>query len=475
MTLAIITVAALALSGILLRHWLPLLQKFHIPASVAGGAVGLVIVLFIRLSVDDGFARPMGELPSVLPKVLRQLSSWPGFLIAVVFAGMLLPHKPGGEGKRSFANVGREGLMVWIIVLGQTAIGCWITWLILRPWFSSPDVFGMLIETGFAGGHGTAAAMGSVLESPQIGISGGTSLGVLMATAGLVYGVVSGVLWINIGIARGWAAYNDSAPTVPMPESANLTRPTLQNDAPAIDVEPWLLQMIWLTLAVGVGMGLQWAVTVLAETAETTFSNPPEINADPMQQRTSLSAIAGSFPLFIYTLAGGWIVRRVVVSCGGSFLIDNRIIERLSGIAMDVLVVAAIASLDVVAVANRWGECVILMTAGAVWTSVCLAVLSRHILPRAYWFELGLINYGMSTGTTATGFVLLRMIDPQLRSHAAEDYALAAPISSPFVGGGMLTFALPLLVLGRFPLPAVAAVLTIIVAAMIVWGVRHRD
>ena len=59
--------------------------------------------------------------------------------------------------------------------------------------------------------------------------------------------------------------------------------------------------------------------------------------------------------------------------------------------------------------------------------------------------ELGLINYGMSTGTTATGLLLLRMVDKDLESGAAEDYALAAPLSAPFIGGGLLTLMMPLL------------------------------
>ena len=35
--------------------------------------------------------------------------------------------------------------------------------------------------------------------------------------------------------------------------------------------------------------------------------------------------------------------------------------------------------------------------------------------------------------------MLLRTIDKDFSSGAAEDYALAAPLSAPFVGGGILT------------------------------------
>ena len=139
---------------------------------------------------------------------------------------------------------------------------------------------------------------------------------------------------------------------------------------------------------------------------------------------------------------------------------------------MDILVVAAIATLNVAAVATLIIPFSILMLLGAVWSGVCLLVISRWILPRNHWFELGLINYGMSTGTTATGFVLLRLVDPELESGAAEDYALAAPLSSPFVGGGMITVALPLLVLEQFHLATISLGLSAIVIAMIAIGRR---
>ena len=62
----------------------------------------------------------------------------------------------------------------------------------------------------------------------------------------------------------------------------------------------------------------------------------------------------------------------------------------------------------------------------------------------------------------------VQVIDPELESGAAEDYALAAPLSSPFIGGGILTVAVPLLVLQRVPL-AVSTLVLIAIVAGLVW------
>jgi len=193
---------------------------------------------------------------------------------------------------------------------------------------------------------------------------------------------------------------------------------------------------------------------------------------EQLSQRLTLESIAGSFPLFIYTLFGGWIVRTTLNLFGYENAIDRETINRLTSTAMDILIVSAITTLNITAVTTLIIPFAILFLFGAAWTGFCLMILARRMLPREHWFELGLINYGMSTGTTATGFVLLRLVDPELESGAAEDYALAAPLSSPFIGGGMITVAMPLLVLERVPLPVTAITITLLVAALIYIGQR---
>ena len=139
---------------------------------------------------------------------------------------------------------------------------------------------------------------------------------------------------------------------------------------------------------------------------------------------------------------------------------------------MDFLVVSAMTSLSIVAISGVILPLMILLVVAFVWTGFCLIHVARKLLPPSYWFELGIINYGMSTGTTATGFVLLKIVDKHLDSRAAEDYALAAPLSAPFIGGGMLTIALPLLVLERVPIAVSAIGLSMVVLILYVLGRR---
>ena len=460
MTITIILTAVLLLVGMTLRLALPIFRWLYIPASVIAGFLGLLVVqIAIGNRVDENTP------DSLIATAAQEWASWPGPLIAVVFAGMLLERQPSSLGQ-SLRRAGREGLMVWIIVLGQTTIGLLATWLLIGPTYNVPDAFGMLIETGWAGGHGTAAAMGQVFATERVGLPDGLDLGVMMATVGLVYGIVSGVIWINIGVRRGWTTRSKVDGQAAGVKSTPMGKAVVRADV----LDPLLVQAVWLALSFGIGVLLQTAVGAISE-----WIAPPETLAgvggeDQLAERTGFSAVISSFPLFIYTLFGGMIVRRAITAVGKQHLVDPDAIGRLTSTAMDLLVVAAIATLNLNVVQQNAGPIVILVLVAAIWTAICLTVLSRLILPKDHWFELGLINYGMSTGTTATGFVLLRMIDPELDSGAAEDYALAAPMSSPFIGGGMVTIGLPMLILGQFPLPMIVAALVVIVSAMIATG-----
>jgi len=465
MTIAIILTAILLLVGMSLRLALPIFRWLYIPASVIAGFLGLLMVQFVVRTLDAE-----SSVTTLISESVPHWKSWPGPLIAIVFAGMLLERPPTSVGQ-SLRRAGREGLMVWIIVLGQTTVGLLATWLLIGPMYGVPDAFGMLIETGFAGGHGTAAAMGQVFAMERVGLDSGLDLGVMMATVGLVYGIISGVFWINVGVRRGWTQRSkvESASATTNPTS--IGKAVVRADV----IDPLLVQAIWLAIAFAIGLLMQWSINSLAGWIAPTEVIESQSGQDQLDKRVGFAAVMRSFPLFIYTLFGGLLLRRVLTMCNQATLIDPATISRLTSTAMDVLVVAAIASLNLTVVTRNAGSIAILIAVAAIWTSICLTVLSRWILPREHWFELGLINYGMSTGTTATGFVLLRMIDPELDSGAAEDYALAAPMSSPFVGGGMLTIGIPIMVLGQFPLAGVVGVLVGTIALLVAVGLWIRQ
>ena len=421
------------------------------------------------------------------------IDGWPGLLIAVVFAGLLM-ERPGKRFGEAAARAGRQGIFVWIIGIGEAFVGLLACALLIAPFYDVPPVFGQLIEAGFIGGHGTAAAMGTVMNE-QFGFAPGRDLAFLFATIGLVYGVLSGIVFVNLGVRRGWlrggptkkndipdaeAAASDRtldyAPNNPNPvtrgdfeipvvsglENRKDPQPTAWARVRSEVIDPFAFQLCLLGLAFAVGYAMQQFFLWLAGIAA-----PPE-----------WQGYIGNIPLFLFTLIGGWLTREAMHVVGVGDLIDPPSINRITGLAMEILIVAALATLRIEAAAEFLVPVLILLAVGFVWTALCLLVIARRVLPRDYWFELGLMNYGMSTATTAQGILLLRIVDRDLDTGAAEDYAAAAPLSAPFIGGGVITvLGLPLALsaAGYWPvLGVMAVVLAGLIAGGVLLGRRER-
>ena len=406
----------------------------------------------------------------VRPTSANTIDSWPGLLIAVVFAGLLI-ERPGKTFREAMVRASRQGVVAWIVILGEVFVGLLAVALLVRPFYPDlPPIFGQLIETGFAGGHGTAAAMGS-LFTDTYGFSAGRDLAFLFATVGLVYGVVSGIFFVNLGVRRGWLrrvpvaaeAYDDPVlryesrhqettaieiPVVSGLENRHNPPPSAFARVRSEVIDPLAFQLVILAAAFAAGFALQQGFLYLAGVAA------------PADWQKFIENI----PLFLFTLLGGWVVRELMHVCRVGDLIDPPSIHRLTGIAMEILIVAALTNLRIEAAAEYLWPVLLLLACGFAWTAFCLVYVSPKLLPRDYWFELGLLNYGMSTATTAQGILLLRIVDRDLETGAAEDYAAAAPLSAPFIGGGVLTvlgFPLLLKAWGVWPVLIVIAVVLV--------------
>ena len=467
---AVLAACGLLLIGAVVRARIVWLQRALIPASVAGGMVGLVVVQLARVldapgwSGTETFSQVVHWVAVDCP---AELSGWPGWLIAVVFAGLLLD-RPARMDRGGWRRVMAEGLMVWVIIAGQVALGLLATWLIIQPLFPEiPAGFGLLIETGWAGGHGTAAAMGGVFRD-TVGWEQGADLGVFMATVGLGWSVGSGIAWTNLAVRRGWTrisieklASAGGGTLEPVDQRPAIGRGVIRSDV----LDPLVFQTLILAMAFLVGVGASWVV----KSVGLQLVGGLEGQVAP-ETIAKLQRSVGNLPLFLFTLLGGLAVRRGLDLSRWGHLVDGDSIRRLTAGAMEFLVVAAIASLRLDAVLALAGPLAVLIVLAVGWTAVCLLWIGRRVLPGDRWMELGLINYGMSTGTTATGLLLLRMVDKDLESGAAEDYALAAPLSAPFIGGGLLTLMMPLL-LEFVSLGVVAAVALATVVGLVVLGV----
>ena len=500
MQTALLFACGLLLVGFVLRATIKPIQALYVPAAVIGGILGLVIVSLFMSQLFTIQADIAGDLDrQALTDVLRHefigagielsgkadlrvkdlgnrwsvedqnrafvivkekkrlnvygvsrwwntkdtvdmLGSWPGWLIAVIFSALLI-ERPGKTLGNSLKLAARAGIVVWIIILGEIMLGLAATWLIIRHHFDVPASFGQLIEAGFAGGHGTAAALGEVMSLPPINFPHGRDLGFVFATVGLIFGVASGIVYVNIAVRRGWTHSREvKIDLLNGLEARHDPQPIARGRVRSEVIDPLVFQVLILAVAFVLGMLLKFIFMHVLPLVLQLL----DIDA---ATRDEFVKYAENLPLFMFTLMAGLLVREAMHLLKIGDLIDPDSMRRITGASMEFLIVAAIASLKLSAVVEFGWPIALLLLLGFIWTGFCLFFIARRLLPKTYWFELGILNYGMSTGTTAQGLMLLRIIDKDLQSGAAEDYALAAPLSAPFIGGGVITLTLPLLLM----------------------------
>ena len=430
-------------------HWLrmriKLLQKLYLPSCVIAGVIGLIIVQILRNA----------NTPELTDFVNTWTAGWgklPSFLINIVFAclflGVTLP-KISTLWNRAGPQLAYGQIVAW----GQYTVGIGITLVLLAPLFGVPHMFGAIIPIGFEGGHGTAGGMGPVFET--LGYPEGKDFALASATVGIMSAIIIGMVLINWAARRGHTAHKPktvdayTSSVLDIEERPHAGKLTISADA----IETFTFHVAVVGIAIFIGwVGKQGLLGLDSLIGNKTFH-----------------VVAKSFPLFPLCMLGGLIVQLFEDKFDKQKLIDHGLTRRIQNSSLDFLVVAAISTINIKALIPSLAPFFILVTAGILWNIFCVLFLAKRLLPDT-WFERSIAEMGQSMGVTATGLLLLRVVDPEYESPAADAFASKQLLHEPFMGGGLWTSsAVPLLAapaiggLGGLP------VFLITVGAIVFW------
>ena len=137
---------------------------------------------------------------------------------------------------------------------------------------------------------------------------------------------------------------------------------------------------------------------------------------------------------------------------------------------------SAMATLTLSTLAANWQPLLILIVVGITWNVVAFLLLAPRMIPR-YWFERGIGDFGQSLGMTATGLLLMRVVDPDRETPAFDAFGYKQLLFEPFVGGGLVTaVSVPVIAaFGPWPLFGLSAVLLVLnLAVGLLWFGRDR-
>ncbi|MCP3967092.1 MAG: sodium:glutamate symporter [Lentisphaerae bacterium] len=405
--------------GKFLRVKIPILQRLYLPSSVVGGVVGLIILTVFKKYIPTVWYEGWNDLP--------------GFLINIVFAGLFL----GAfiPGIKKIWNIAAPQLCYGqIVAWGQYMVGIGLVIVLLGPLMGVPDQLGVIIPVGFEGGHGTAGGLIPVFK--ELGWSEGGDLGLASATVGMVSAIVIGMWLINWAVKKGYVqnvrTFDKQTPhercgIYPVEEQPRAGRQTVFSDS----IDSLALHMSMVGIAILIGyifkLGLE------------------ELNIYAPKSVQSLGILT-SFPLFPLCMIGGLILQLFLNRVKIGHIVNHGQMQRISGAALDFLVVAAVASIRIELIVQNWLPFVLLVLVGILWNVFCVLWLADRLLPES-WFEQSIAQMGQSMGVTATGLMLLRTVDPDSETIAPAAFGYKQLLHEPFMGGGLWTsIAIPLVI-----------------------------
>ena len=419
-------ILGLLLIGQLLRTKVKLVQKLFIPPSLIAGTLGLILG-----------ANGLQWLP-----FSNQLGTYSAVLIALVFASL-----PLASPKFSMNEVkGRVG-SIWAyaqlgMLLQWSIAGLFGLFVLNIIWPDLNPAFGIMLPTGYYGGHGTAAAIGAAFNN--LGWEDATSLGMTTATVGIVLAIVVGLMFIKMAARRGDTCFIKDFSELPhdlrtglIPKERRESAGESTTSSIAVDSLAFHLAFIFVIAFIGylISVGVK--------------SYAPKLE----------------LPVFSCAFIVGLLSKKLFDKTGVTEYICPQQTNKLSGTFTDLLVAFGVASIKMSVVLKYAAPLIILMVFGVGLVWVITFYLGRR-LSKTYWFERSIFAWGWWTGTMAMGLALLRIVDPKMQSKVVDDYALAYLPIAP-VEILLITFV-PVLFVNGFGLWVLLAALALSVVIMLI-------
>ena len=377
-----------------LRQKVSLIRKSMMPVAVLGG-------FLLLLAKYLGIAR--------VDQDLMEMLVYHGIALGFIAMSLRVPMEKAEKGDLTGL---KSGAVIVSTYLVQGVTGLLVT--LLLSYTLMPSMFqaaGLLLPMGYGQGPGQANNIGSSYEA--LGFAGGRSFGLAIAAAGYLVACVVGVVILNVLSRKGKVGHTRSSVTE-LPASDYFQSRDEIPVSDSIDKLSIQLAMVLLVylLTYLAAWGLTSGIAVLSEVLANT-----------------LNTLIWGFNFIIGSALA--ILLRVLLEQGKrKGLIarqyqNNYLLNRLSGFFFDIMIVAGIASINLEDIRGLWLPFVLLAVLGAVVTWVHLSIVCKAAY-HDYYYE-GLISmYGMLTGTISSGVLLLREIDPDLATPAANNLVVGS-------------------------------------------------
>lgn len=221
---------------------------------------------------------------------------------------------------------------------------------------------------------------------------------------GMLLGLIGGIIMTKLATKRGYTSYIENTDTIsrelltgiiPKGKRGSIGEETIAS----ITLEP----LAWHLALIMIPTGLAHIITIYGS-----------------------KALGIELPEFSIAFFVSLILYYVFQATKVNDSVDPKVINGFGNLISDYVVVFSLAMVQVDVIIKYAAPFLLLMLAFTVWMVVWFWFCGPHLIGKD-WFERGLFNWGYATGTFATGFCLLRVVDPNNRSTALSDTAILTP------------------------------------------------
>ncbi len=366
----------------LIRTKVPFIQKLYLPTPLLAGIFGIILGPYVL---------------NVLP-ISEGAAGYGGVLMTVMASTLALGNKNKNSFKKVMNDFGDQFLTNSVAYLSQWGIGLLIGLAVLPLlWPGINQWFGFMMPTGFAGGHGTASALGAVFE--KAGFENASSISITFATVGMLIGVFGGMIMINIGARKGWTAVVSKPAELPDEFKTGLYKGKRESSGEetvcsmSMDVYTFHFMLVFI-------------VALIAYKA-----------ADGIKALTTIGV-----PTMALAMVFSVVVNMILNKVGAGKYVDKKTSSHIGGFITDYLIYFGVSTINLTVVAQNIVPLIVMSLVGLL-TVLFYTWMCRKFCD-GYWFEKAMIIFGWATGATPTSILLIRTCDPESKTDVFKNWCL---------------------------------------------------
>ena len=377
-----------------IKRSIKFLRVSLIPTSVLGGMLLLIFAGIYDLITGD----ILFETAYFGKDGYATLETITYHTLALGFIASSFKTANGKLSKKRTVEIFNTGVTTVSTYLLQAVVGFGITMiaaLVMKGFF---EAAGVLLPFGYGQGTGQAMNYGNIYET-EYGFVGGKSFGLTVAALGFLSASIGGVIHLNILKKRkkikiygeDESALNESQVqgSNEIPMQGSMDKMTVQV---ALVMGAYLLTFLFMFLLGKLLPGMKAVIY-------------------------GFNFLLGVLSATLVKIAINTFKRMGVIK---KEYINDFLMTRVSNFFFDIMVVAGIAAIRLGILQQYWGIMLVLGVVGLIITYFYNLWIAKVLFPE-YQQEQFLMMYGMLTGTASTGIILLREIDGDFKTPAADN------------------------------------------------------